>query len=179
MRGQVLTLFVIAAGALPVAEARNFFGLANQGFQNGGRSGVRTDTTFQFNGPLFANGRAGGDATVLDLDLRAGFNRQFNQSVELTAFHNANLGGTGEYGQPLLLPGISQQNYLLARPAPVWIGNCGSTPGSGFPLSRPEWTLIRAISRISRPSCGGRRISDPHKFARAGFSGSNSVAERL
>jgi hypothetical protein len=150
LRGQVLTLFVIAAVALPVAEARNFFGLANQGFQNGGRSGVHTDTTFQF-----------------------------NQSVELTAFHNANLGGTGEYGQPLLLPGISQQNYLLARPAPAWTGNCDPTPGSGFPLSRPAWTLIRAISRISRPSCAGRRISDPHKFVRAGFSGSNSVAERL
>jgi hypothetical protein len=37
-----------------------------------------------------------GDATVLDLDLRAGINRQSNQSVELTAFHNANPGGTRE-----------------------------------------------------------------------------------
>jgi hypothetical protein len=43
----------MAADALPAAEARNFFELANQGIQNGGRSGVRSDTTFQFNGSLF------------------------------------------------------------------------------------------------------------------------------
>lgn len=216
-----LSLLALVALTVPAAEARNFFELANQGFQNGGRSGVRTDSTFQFNGPIFvfqepdylspksgtvddnpdgptiwgrvsggydsnpagfqaedgawfgavqigasenftvgpqnvflggrarirqfdgdifATGRDGNDATVFDLDLRAGFNRQFNQSVELTAFHNANVGGSREYGQPFLLPGISQQNYLLYRAASQLVYRI-----DGAPVNDPGLQLTTAL----------------------------------
>ena len=70
----------------------------------------------QLGGDIFATGRDGNDSTIVDFDLRARFNRQFNQSVELTAFYHATIGGTREFGQPYPLPGVNRQDYLLYRP---------------------------------------------------------------
>lgn len=64
----VTVVMVMTAGSLP---GRNFFDLANQGFQYGGRSGVATDTTFGFSGPLFVLDEPdyfGPAAGVVDVD---------------------------------------------------------------------------------------------------------------
>lgn len=206
---------------LSPVEARNFFELANQGFQNGGQSGVRSDRTYQFNGPVFvfeepdyfgpksglvdanpdgptvwgrvsggydsnpvgyhaedgawfgalqvgasenfsvgpqnifvggrarvrqfdsdiyATGRDGNESTIMDLDLRVGTNREFNQSVELTAFHQANLGGSREFGQPYVLPGVNRQDYLLYRAASQLVYRF-----DGAPVNDPGLQLTTAL----------------------------------
>ena len=193
------SLSLAALALFPVSSsARNFFELFNQGFQNGERSGVPTESTFRFNGPIFAfeepdllgpvsglvdddaegptvwarilggydsnaagfkagdgawfggaqigasenftigrqnvfvgarakfvqfdgdifrTGRDGMDSGIFDLDLRVGLNREFNESVALASFYNVNVGGTREFGQPFLLPGIDRQNLILLRAA--------------------------------------------------------------
>jgi hypothetical protein len=98
-------------GGVQVGASENF----KAGPQNvflGARARV-----LRYDGDIFATGRDGNDSTIVDFDLRARFNRQFNQSVELTAFHHATIGGTREFGQPYPLPGVNRQDYLLYRPA--------------------------------------------------------------
>ena len=173
-----MTRILLLASALlllpSTLSARTFFELLHQGFRNGGRSGLETDATYQFNGPLFVfdepdvlgpasgtvdvnpdgptlwaralggydsnpagfkagdgswfggaqaggsenfsfgpqkvfvggrarylqydddifrGGRDGDDASIFDLDLRVGLNRQFSESIELTTFLQPQLRG--------------------------------------------------------------------------------------
>ncbi len=189
-------LSAVSLALVPTLSARNFFELSNQGFQNGGRSGLPTDSVYLFNGPVFAfqepdylgpksgladdnpegptlwgrllggydsnvagykagagswfggvqvgasenfaigrqnvfvgarlrfvqyeddifrRGRDGNDSGIYDLDLRLGLNRQISKRFALASFYSLNIGGSREFGQPYLLPGISRQDEILYR----------------------------------------------------------------
>lgn len=71
----------------------------------------------RFDRDVFSTFRAGVERAIFDIDVRAGFFREFSPSVTMTGFHQLNVGGFRQFGQPYVLPGVGEQDQVLYRNA--------------------------------------------------------------
>lgn len=94
----------------------------------------------RFDRDVFRTFRAGNERSVFDFDGRAGFFREFSPSVTMTGFHQINIGGFRQFGQPYVLPGVGEQDQLLYRTASQLIYRF-----DGEPVDQAGWQFTSAL----------------------------------